>query len=490
MPSLLRIRTSSCFAVPVVIALGSIACASEPEPNGDEAGDGDGDTAEEDPGDGDGDPSGDGDGDPSGDGDGDPAEALTYWKDAKAIIDAQCVTCHVSGGIGPFALETWEQVEPFAELLAPAIADLSMPPWPPNADCNTYEDARSLTDAERELLLEWVAIGYPEGDPADAPPDPEPPEPFVADFMVALPEPYTPTKSPDDWRCFVIPWPEDLTEPVYVTGQIAYPDQQQILHHVITFVADPGSDANFYIGLDEADPAPGYECFGGPGALDWSARWLGDWVPGIDAWHAPAGTGIEVAPGSILVVQMHYNTLAGQPVADQTSLGFQIADTVEQPGTFVPIVDYAWIIGADPMTIPAGDPDVHHGVVLDRDHFMFDVTLASLGVSSADEVDIWRSALHMHMIGTNARMTVTHDGGGEDCLVQIDDWDFNWQGDYMLTEPTPFGPGDAIQLDCYYDNSEANQPIVDGEPTVPATLGWGEGTLDEMCLGVIYAARK
>src|SRR5690606_17414416 len=167
----------------------------------------------------------------------------------------------------------------FALILGPAIADLSMPPWPPNADCNSYEDDRSLTLEQRELLLEWIALGYPEGDPADAPADPEPPEPFVADFTLTLPQPYTPTKSPDDYRCFVIPWPEELTEPVFVTGQVAYPDQQQMLHHIISFVADP-HEADFFIGLDEADPAPGYDCVGGPGALDWRARRLGGWVPG------------------------------------------------------------------------------------------------------------------------------------------------------------------------------------------------------------------
>ena len=485
MPSLLRFRSSSVLALPIAAVFGVVACTPDPAPSNDDLDDDETDTGDGDPGDGD-----PGDRDPGdGDGDGDPVEGLSYWKDAKAIIDAGCVTCHVAGGIGPFALETWEQVEQFAPILAPAIADLSMPPWPPNAECNSYHDDRSLTDAERELLLEWIAIGYPEGDSADAPPDPEPPEPFVSDFTVSLPEPYTPTKSPDDYRCFVIPWPEDLTEPVYVTGQIAYPDHQEILHHIITFVAEPGAAADF-IALDEADPGPGYECFGGPGALDWSARWLGDWVPGIDAWRAPAGTGIEVAPGSMLIVQTHYNTLAGSATADQPSLGFQITDTVEQPGTFVPIVDYAWIIGADPMTIPAGDPDVHHSVTLNRDHPLLTVTLGTLGVSSSDEINVWRAALHMHMIGTHARLAVNQAEGDEDCLVQIDDWDFNWQGDYMLTQPVGFGPGDSMQLDCWYDNSEANQPIIDGQPKIPTTLGWGDGTLDEMCLGIIYAARK
>ncbi|MFO7563356.1 MAG: hypothetical protein R6X02_11995 [Enhygromyxa sp.] len=479
----------SHVSLSLVVCLGAVGCTPEPEPSGDdEVGDGDGDPGDGDSGDGD-----SGDGDPgdgdSGDGDGDPHAGPTYWKDVKAVLDSACVSCHVDGGIGPFALATWEQVEAFAPILAPAIADLSMPPWPPNAECNSYEEDRSLSEAERELLLEWIAIGYPEGDSADAPAEPEPPAPFVADFTVSLPEPYTPSKTPDDYRCFVIPWPEELSEPVYVTGQMAYPDQQQIVHHVVTFVADPGA-ADFFIELDANDPGPGYECFGGPGALDWSARWLGDWVPGIDAWQAPEGTGIEIKPGSVLIVQAHYNTLASPGVADQTSLGFQITDSVERPGTFIPIMNYQWLTGADPMTIPAGESEVHHSVTIPREHPLFDVTLATIGATSSVEVDVWRAFLHMHLLGTHARLSMTHADDEQSCLLQIDDWDFNWQGDYMLTQPVGFGPGDAMQLDCWYDNSEANQPIIDGEPKTPTPVGWGEGTLDEMCLGIVYAARK
>ena len=204
----------------------------------------------------------------------------------------------------------------------------------------------------------------------------------------------------------------------------------------------------------------------------------------------PAGTGVAIEPGSVLIVQMHYNTLTAEAVADQTSLGFQIADTVERPGTFVPIVDYAWIAGWNNMTIPAGEANIHHGVELDRSHDLFSLMLAPLGVGPSDTVEIWRGALHMHLLGTRARLAVQQDGGDEDCVLQIDDWDFNWQGDYGLSAPVAFGPGDTMQLDCWYDNSAANQPIVDGEPKDPETVGWGDGTFDEMCLGVVYAARQ
>jgi hypothetical protein len=44
-------------------------------------------------------------------------------------------------------------------------------------------------------------------------------------------------------------------------------------------------------------------------------------------------------------------------------------------------------------------------------------------------------------------------------------------------------PGDRLRIECHWDNTLDNQPIVDGEPLQPVDLNWGEGTTDEMCVG-------
>lgn len=414
---------------------------------------------------------------------------LTYWKDAKDILDRKCVGCHQDGEIAPFALETWEQVENFAPVLLPSIDDRSMPPWPPAADCNSFEEDRSLTEDERATLLDWIGEGYPEGDPADAPEPPGPPDPFEPDVMVQLPVPYTPADSLDDYRCFAIPWPEDITEDMFVVTQEVFPDQREQVHHVITFVAGPDEAAQ-YQAFDDAEEGPGYTCYGGPGEVDWSARWLGDWAPGATRWIAPEGTGVRVEPGSLLIVQVHYNNVSGNPQPDQTAVGFEIVPEVEHPGEFVPIVDYNWVIGSNPMTIPAGEPDVMHDVTLGREHPIIQFLSGGLGVGPNETVDVWRTTLHMHTLGTQAQLTMQRSGGDDECMLAIDDWDFNWQGDYLMTEAMPFGVGDAIHLECHWDNTAENQPIVDGEPKEPEDVEWGDGTFDEMCLGIVYMSAR
>jgi hypothetical protein len=68
---------------------------------------------------------------------------------------------------------------------------------------------------------------------------------------------------------------------------------------------------------------------------------------------------------------------------------------------------------------------------------------------------------HQHTLGTRNKLSVIR-ADGEDCLLEIPRWDFNWQGTYELGAATTVHPGDRVRLECHWDNSAANQPIVDG----------------------------
>ena len=120
-----------------------------------------------------------------------------------------------------------------------------------------------------------------------------------------MPVEYTPQTGPDEYRCFVIDWPEEAVR--YVTGFGIRPGEQRVVHHVIAFIAAPDQLAELDA-LDAADPGPGYPCYGGPGL---KPRWLGGWVPGgiersavcETEVHAPLGR--QHAPASDTVNWIH-----------------------------------------------------------------------------------------------------------------------------------------------------------------------------------------
>jgi hypothetical protein len=101
-------------------------------------------------------------------------------------------------------------------------------------------------------------------------------------------------------------------------------------------------------------------------------------------------------------------------------------------------------------------------------------------------IEIHDVGLHLHNLGKSARMSIERADGSETCLLDIPRWDFHWQGNYRLAQPVTLSPGDRLKVECRWDNSPPNQPIIDGKPKVPADVTWGEGTNDEMCLGLFY----
>lgn len=405
---------------------------------------------------------------------------FTYYRDAKAVLDGKCGGCHRPGDIAPFPLQTYDEVRAVAAVLPNSLLAQTMPPWPPADGCREYEHSRALSSEDQELLLTWLDEGAPEGDPSDAPADPGTPDTWAPTLSIEMEQPYTPTVEPDENRCFLLPWPQDETS--YITGYRMVPGNRSIVHHVIMFNAAPDAVAELQA-LDDADPAPGYDCFGGVGGR---ANWVGAWVPGAGGDELPEGTGVRIDPGSMMVLQLHYNTLSSEPAPDQTRVELTLSAEVERPAITVPFTNFRWVTGAEPMLIPAGDPAVSHGFDLEASHPLLRQALAGVGVGPGEDFVVHGSGLHMHYLGTQAQLSVVRGGGGEDCMLRIDDWDFDWQGGYDLADPMHVGVDDSLRISCTWDNSADNQPAVNGEILEPTDVQWGEGTRDEMCLGVLY----
>jgi hypothetical protein len=394
----------------------------------------------------------------------------TYYRDIAPLVDAKCGNCHTAGGIAPFSLESYEQVKALAPAVRSSVVSKSMPPWPAANDCAEYLDNRSLTDEQIDRLVQWIDDGMAEGNPADKTVE-VPVETMKmsrVDLDLKLPIAYTPKTSPDDYRCFFVDWPE--TETAYVTGFGVNPDQVPIVHHVITFLARPESLADFEA-LDAKDAEVGWPCYGGPGGNAARANWVGSWAPGGEGSDYPAGTGIEIPPGSKLIVQMHYNTSTVAPVADQTSILVKVDKNVEKKAITMPFTNISWVQDHT-MSIPPHTNDVTHAHSQDPTKFVG--FLSQGAISSNVPLTIHRAGAHMHTFGKSINLQINRASGENECLVDIPSWNFHWQGQYGFTEPKILEPGDSLGIQCIYDNPTSNE------------LNWGEGTGDEMCLGIYY----
>lgn len=377
-------------------------------------------------------------------------EGITWYKDVQAITQVRCQGCHTPGGIAPFSLVTYDDAKNVAMAMSTAVQARVMPPWTPAPGCRDFRDSRALTQDQVDTIYSWAADGAPAGNPADAPPPPPPPAGLASvDRNLSIGSPYSPNGSvTDDYHCFVLD-PALATDQT-LTGYNFVPGVRSQVHHVLVYA---GSLAEAQ-GKDQATPELGYTCYGGPGLA--APQLVAAWVPGSSATMFPADTGIPLKAGSGLVMQIHYNLLNGA-APDSSSLQLQFAKTpVSRPAVITPLAQTQFSI-----------PPMSTGYKAQK----------SLTVPTA--LTLWGVAPHMHTLGRHARIEASPAVDGSSCLIDIPNWNFQWQQLYFYSSPTgiKIPAGTKITYSCSWDNPG------------PSPITWGEATTDEMCITYFYVTQ-
>ncbi|MEQ1501964.1 MAG: hypothetical protein ABMB14_07020 [Myxococcota bacterium] len=377
----------------------------------------------------------------------------TWSDDVQPLIATRCQACHVAGGLAPTPFETYAETAPWASVIAAETASRVMPPFPPTTcgECGTLSDAIALTDDEIALLGAWADGGAPEGDPTAPPTAPLalPTLPSV-DATMTLDPPYTPDAAvADDYRCFLVD--PGLAEDRYLTGYEVIPGQRQEVHHASVAALDTEAAVADAQALDAADDRPGWACFGGFGFG--GVRTVAGYVPGSGAKVFPDGTGIPLTAGRPLAVQVHYNTLQGAE-PDATAIHLMLADAVDHPAEIQKFLDTDFVL-------PGGEPEVS---------IVNETRITGSGF-------VYGLAPHEHGLGSTIRAELVHDDGTVDCLIDVPNWDFHWQGFWFLEQPVKVRPGDTFRVYCEWDTTSVDHDVA-----------YGESTTDEMCTVLAYVA--
>lgn len=383
---------------------------------------------------------------------------VSFARDIAPLLQQRCETCHRPGQVAPFALTNYAEAKSHAEMMVEVTQQRLMPPWIPGpATAHRFVGQRWLTDQELALLEKWVKDGCPLGDEADSPP----PAKFVdgwqlgePDLIVKMPEAFTvPANGPDLLQNFVLPVliPEDKM----VAAVEFHPGNKRVVHHAVLFLDDKGQARK----LDAATSEPGYGNFGGPGFLPSGA--LGGWSVGNTARRLPNDMGRYLKKGSDIVVQVHYHP-TGKEEVDQSELGLYfvkkpVAESLKEPAKLVGSI---WMANYE-MDIPAGESNYKRSTTytLPKDVIMVGIVP------------------HMHLLGKSMRVTATQPNQATEVLIDIPNWDYNWQDEYYYEAPIRLKAGTKIAVEAVFDNSSDN-PSNPSSP--PQRVTWGEETTDEM----------
>jgi hypothetical protein len=392
------------------------------------------------------------------------AGGAVYYRDVQPIVQRACNSCHADGGIAPFVLARYDDAKMHAAAMAVFTKARQMPPWLPEAGCGDFRDSRALTDAEIATIGSWAAAGAPAGDPKDARTGAPPPAPQLGTPGATLDPGASYTAKPgltDDYHCFL--FDPGLTAPRDLIGFNIHPGAKTSVHHVLLFAIPPAAVAAAKA-KDDAEAGAGWTCFGGSGAT--GAQTIAGWVPGSGPGVFPPPTGIRLAAGTQIVMQMHYNLLPLREKSDRTTADlFYSATPVTKPAVITGVANQTFVV-------PAGTKEMTVTGVLDV----------------KTQAALWGVVPHMHLHGRRIKVEIIHPDGSTDCGVNIPSWDFHWQQFYYYKQPLRAMPGDKVQVSCTYDNSPESYPVTGGLRPPPADLRWGEKTTDEMCLNYLYVS--
>jgi tetratricopeptide (TPR) repeat protein/mono/diheme cytochrome c family protein len=375
---------------------------------------------------------------------------VTFAKDVAPIFFEHCSSCHRPGEIAPFSVLTYRDVRPRAGAIARAVRTRGMPPWKPEPDDDAeFIGARRLTEAQIRTIERWVELGAVEGDPADLPPPPAFTEGWRLgrpDLVVAMPAAYAlPAGGSDVLRNFVMPIPDAGTR--YVSGIEFRPGNARVVHHANIRIDRSGGSRL----ADQADPEPGYDGRITTGSFP-DGHFLG-WTPGQLAPIAP-DLAWPLEAGSDLVVQLHMKP-GDSPEMVQASVGFFFTD---RPAGPTPVM---LRLGRQNIDIAPGDARY---VIEDR--YVLPVDVAVVGVQP-----------HAHYRAREVSGVASLPDGTRKRLIEIKDWDFNWQDAYRYAKPISLPRGTVLSMRYTYDNSAANRRNPDRPPR---RVRWGQNSTDEM----------
>jgi hypothetical protein len=326
--------------------------------------------------------------------------------------------------------------------------------------------------------------------------------------------PSAPNGGTDDYRCFLLDSPQQADS--YITGT-AFQPGSGLVHHAISYRIQ-ASQVSAAKALDAKSPTPGWTCFGGTGipsppntdplaALD-QAQWLSAWAPGVGESTYPTGSGVRLSRGSHIVLQIHYNLLAGQAV-DHSSIRLRLVPATRS------IQAVETMLLPAPVELPCAPGE--YGVLCQRSWAVADVikrfgqqagfTIAGLQVlcggsltkpkSGATQtckrsvpraVTVYSAAGHMHLLGRKIKIVANAGTARARTLLDNTNWNFDSQGAKSIGAPLHLNAGDHISITCTHDAS-LRKKLPELAELPSRYVVWGEGTSDEMCLGILLYTR-
>lgn len=379
-----------------------------------------------------------------------PAPSISYALDVAPIVQRRCIECHSPGNIAPHSYTRFEDLASRANSIRASLLTRRMAPWHADAEYGTWSNEVALTPAESATLHAWAKAGAPRGAGADpiaaAIPTAAATWPLgQPDLVLTIPRQSIPATGKVDYVYITLAVPIDRER--WLRAAVVRPGNPKVVHHSLVFegtlfdvLAAAGGQGGFFAG----------------------------YVPGLAQTWYPPGTGKRLRRDAALTLQMHY-TPTGAPETDETQVGLYFTDTAPARELQTRSA-YSPIIPLNTIAIPARAREY--------------LREASFTPSATRDVLLYELSPHMHYRGKWFRYEANYPDGTTETLLNVPQYDFNWQSGYRLAEPKRLPAGTVIRVRGSFDNS----PLNPFNPNPNVIVRGGDQTDDEMFIGYLNYA--
>jgi len=346
---------------------------------------------------------------------------ISYEKEIAPLLAKNCVACHTEGGIGPFAMDSYEKVKQWSGMMREAVRTDRMPPYNADPHVGKFTGDMNLSTQDQKTLVHWIEAGAPRGageDPLklNAKPAPEW-ELGTPDMVIELPAYTVPASGVVDYQNPVVK--NSMPEGRWLRAATVKPSDRAAVHHLLS-------------------------------------NGVGGYAVGAETTVFPKGVGSWVTPGQDFKFQMHY-TPYGKQTVEKTRVGLYFYPKDAPPE----IMRRSAVVLNAGIVIPPGEAR-HQEVAY---------------ITFPEKATLYTVFPHAHYRGESMHVSLLKPGSDkEELIVSLPKYDFNWQRGYDFATPLKIEPGTKLITRYVYDNSKNNP----ANPNPTIEVKWGEQSWEEM----------
>ena len=345
-----------------------------------------------------------------------------------------------------------------------------------------FTNDRSLEQSDVNTIARWADTGAVQGDPKDAPAAIQWPKDgwgIQPDVVMDLPAHDVPARGVLEWE--LIAFPSPFKTDTWVTSMEILPGDPSVVHHMC-FSFEKHKPTTIYNRYEwvqvprdaTGNPTPGNSGFGELPGMIIATRDVGSadvklrqghptlkqnldfcYLPGAGYDdYRPWGAGKLVPAGSDIILSLHYTT-NGKAIVDRTKIGFTVAKTppakkflVQGAGEDAPVIAPT---AASNRAVFASAYNPQFAIPPNDASYL----APPMDITFLKDAEIVRLRPHAHVRGKSAQYRLTYPNGREEIVLNVPNYDFNWQLAYATSIHVP--KGSRLRFEFRYDNSASNK---------------------------------